>query len=276
MKRRILFLLLLVFCQIANSQVLDTTQLAIHYGFKFMPDSSKREYFESKPFVLMIGKTNALFQHLYIYETDSASFNPTGGKGFGRGLLGAFFQPEVYTNHLSGKQSVVERLLGWNYKTTFSVANFEWKPQQSSRIINGYTCFNAIGKWRGRTWEAWYCPELPYNYGPWKLSGLPGLILEAYDSDREYVFTAIKITKKFTYYHKIKLPDSFQELTEKEFNKVLKVFHTDRQGFLKARNTRGSDGSQISGMTLTRDPNYVPNPNQKVWLNNNNPEKIKD
>lgn len=41
----------------------------------------------------------------------------------------------------------------------------------------------------------WYTLDLPYNDGPWKLSGLPGLIMKADDTKGDYSFTAISITK---------------------------------------------------------------------------------
>ena len=57
----------------------------------------------------------------------------------------------------------------------------------------GYTCHKAVADFRGREWIAWYAPELPLSYGPWKLCGLPGLILEAYDNKLEYKYTATEI-----------------------------------------------------------------------------------
>ncbi len=60
----------------------------------------------------------------------------------------------------------------------------------SVKNILGYDCFKAIAPYRGRRWTAWFAPEIPVQDGPWKLCGLPGLILEAYDTNHEYSFTA--------------------------------------------------------------------------------------
>ena len=35
----------------------------------------------------------------------------------------------------------------------------------------------------GRQWTVWYAPGIPIGIGPWKLNGLPGLIVRADDAD---------------------------------------------------------------------------------------------
>jgi len=40
-----------------------------------------------------------------------------------------------------------------------------------------YDCRRAIGKFRGREYEVWYTTDIPIPGGPFKLGGLPGLIL---------------------------------------------------------------------------------------------------
>lgn len=80
-----------------------------------------------------------------------------------------------------------------------SALKIAWKlfPNQKKKIAN-FTCYRAEGDFRGRRYVAWYCPELPYPYGPWKLRGLPGLILEAYDSKRKinFLFQSYNSTKE--------------------------------------------------------------------------------
>lgn len=67
----------------------------------------------------------------------------------------------------------------------------EWElVSDSVKIILGYECYLARCQYRGRAWWAWYSPDIPLQEGPWKLRGLPGLILEAYDSQRHYSYTA--------------------------------------------------------------------------------------
>ena len=53
-----------------------------------------------------------------------------------------------------------------------------WKVTKESKKILGYTCYKATTKFRGRDYTAWFTPDIPYNLGPWKLGGLPGLILK--------------------------------------------------------------------------------------------------
>ncbi|MEG0850463.1 MAG: GLPGLI family protein [Flavobacterium sp.] len=68
-----------------------------------------------------------------------------------------------------------------------------WKLSQEKKVISGIECFKATTRFRGVDWEAWYAPSVPYPYGPWKLHGLPGLIIEAQDVNKRTNYTAVKI-----------------------------------------------------------------------------------
>ena len=53
----------------------------------------------------------------------------------------------------------------------------------------------ATADFRGRRWTAWFATDIPVSDGPWKLGGLPGLILEAYDEGQQHVFTAVGLER---------------------------------------------------------------------------------
>lgn len=73
----------------------------------------------------------------------------------------------------------------------------KWIIQQDSvKQIAGYPCQLAYCHFRGRTWKAWFTTDIPVSNGPWKLAGLPGLILEAYDSAYHYHYTLTEIRKQ--------------------------------------------------------------------------------
>lgn len=65
----------------------------------------------------------------------------------------------------------------------------EWNVNYPDTITRqGYKCKYATAKFRGRTWRVWYTEEVPMSVGPWKLHGLPGLIVAAQDDSRRLRF----------------------------------------------------------------------------------------
>lgn len=63
---------------------------------------------------------------------------------------------------------------------TEPLAEMKWTMvEDSTTTVLGYECFMAESDYHGRHWKAWFSPEIPMSFGPWKLHGLPGLILKA-------------------------------------------------------------------------------------------------
>lgn len=81
-----------------------------------------------------------------------------------------------------------------SYTTTDCTAVQDWNIDYDDTLeICGYICRKATCTFRGRDWTAWYAPEMPFQSGPWKLHGLPGLILKATDAEGLIAITAFGI-----------------------------------------------------------------------------------
>lgn len=60
--------------------------------------------------------------------------------------------------------------------------------RRSKKKIGDLNCQNAFTNYYGRRYEAWFTTEIPIGVGPWKLNGLPGLIVEASSTDSLVIF----------------------------------------------------------------------------------------
>lgn len=113
----------------------------------------------------------------------------------------------------------------------------EWSfPDGEEKEICGCTCLKAEGSCHGRTWTVWYTIEIPIPYGPYVLGGLPGLILEAADSEGIFHFTAVGI-------------ENAPEGTEIAISSLSKAIRTTRDKYLELRD---SATGQTYGELLTR------------------------
>lgn len=96
--------------------------------------------------------------------------------------------------------------------------NIIWTLVDDNKVISGYDCQKAKTVFRGRSYEVWFTTEIPLPYGPWKLGGLPGLILEAYDLEQQVSFTAENITiPDHISKNKVLKPSNGTKVTHKEF-----------------------------------------------------------
>lgn len=90
------------------------------------------------------------------------------------------------------KSSFFDNIISANYQCVEDVETPEWSlVSDSTATIMGYPCQMATATFKGRVWSAWYTEDIPLDNGPWKLGGLPGLILRAYDSEKQYIFDAV-------------------------------------------------------------------------------------
>lgn len=115
---------------------------------------------------------------------------------------------------------------------------WNWEITDSTKNVIGYECIKASTDYHGRRWEAWFAPEIPVQNGPWKLEGLPGLILEASADGGKYTFTATGIQETTKPIIPVYRTDEYEK--------------TDRKGFYKSKrafidNPLGSINSQLGG-----------------------------
>lgn len=82
-----------------------------------------------------------------------------------------------------------------------SLPGLNWKLEDEKKEVLGYVCQKASTHFSGRDYIAWFASAIPIPDGPYKFSGLPGLILEIYDTKGEYKFLSVgleKVTKIIT------------------------------------------------------------------------------
>ncbi len=94
----------------------------------------------------------------------------------------------VHKNYLNREMKSAEYILTKSFVMKDSIPELQWEFGNGEKKIGTFVCHNAFTTFRGRKYEAWFCADIPIQNGPWKLGGLPGLILEATDSTSEVQF----------------------------------------------------------------------------------------
>src|SRR5699024_8333157 len=112
----------------------------------------------------------------------------------------------------------------WIIKTDLDHLN--WEISNETKEIQGYSCKKAtttsdfLNHFKKQTSvTAWFCPDLPFQYGPRGIAGLPGLILELEYNHYTFTTDKINIGKKK---NKIARPTKGEVLSQDEYFEVLR------------------------------------------------------
>ena len=102
----------------------------------------------------------------------------------------AFYSMFFQNYPRSGKLTCTGRVCNTDLKYEEDLPEMDWKIQDETDTLLGYMVQKAVCSFRGRDYTAWFAPQLPMQAGPWKFSGLPGLILKVEDSRGHYTLVA--------------------------------------------------------------------------------------
>ena len=108
----------------------------------------------------------------------------------------------------------------------------EWKLSTDTLTLLGYRCTRATARFKGRQWTAWFAPGIPVSDGPWKLCGLPGMILKAEDAEGHYHFAANGIEQCRDEAPILFGGKDYESVSRKQYNKVHERFFADPVGFI--------------------------------------------
>lgn len=133
-------------------------------------------------------------------------FNRTMMEDFGEGSVKDYQYGEWYSrkynlpvwfvNYPEGEISAFDKIVPNRFLINEKIPDFHWRLTDDTLTVSGYLCHKAIGSYAGRTWYAWYAEDIATSFGPWKLQGLPGMILRAEDSKGIFLFSCTGLLQR--------------------------------------------------------------------------------
>ncbi|WP_113664157.1 GLPGLI family protein [Pedobacter nanyangensis] len=293
----------------AFAQSADKALARVRYTFSHLRDTTQRDNIYTENMLLVIGKNASVFTSYdkinrdeelkkMIEEQIKNQAGTPGSINISSPSTKSVTPIDYFYFVNENKFFTKERMIS-TYLIEETAPKINWKISKDTASFSGVKCQKATTYFKGRNWIAWFAPELPFQSGPWKLNGLPGLIVEAHDQKNEVKFQFAGIDKvtetadvkekeqavvmangstgviKFagmdsssSYLgNEIKLPTDAIKTTQKEIDKLKEARDKDPQGFINAqlasRNTGGS-----FGVTNTTTRISAPGGGKKIVINN--------
>ena len=124
-----------------------------------------------------------------------------------------------------------------------------WKISSETRKIGDYKVQKAETDFGGRKWTAWFTTDLPYQDGPYKFGGLPGLIVKVEDDKGDYSFDLMK-NYKIAEFPTLNQFGNTLKVKRADYLKQQKKFQTDPMSFM----TQGGGGFAAARIGGGRGP----------------------
>lgn len=140
----------------------------------------------------------------------------------------------VFTNLAKENVRLYDEFAGEPYYYDEAFAEMEWSMADSTTHILGYECMMATTDYHGRKWTAWFAPEIPAHFGPWKLRGLPGLILKA-EADNGNGYTATGIENSDRLITPMYSSDTYEKTDRKKALAEEEYYMNNRESIIQAK-----------------------------------------
>lgn len=200
MRNTLLFFLAFAACYqgMAQSRLSDEFKYKAIYQLTYQPDSTDVSSVTSEEMWLFLGDKISKFSSKGKALKDSLDQNK---KASGAGMTDfkaraemtrTEFDYAVYKDIPENKIYYTLQILRDNFRYEEDEEAFEWNILPETSIIQGYESQKAKTVFRGREFTAWFTTEIPISDGPYKFSGLPGLILQLSDDKDHYVFELVQ------------------------------------------------------------------------------------
>lgn len=189
MKTNILFLFILLSCNFCSAQNPEMVIAKASYRLTHKYDTTDINRINTENFIVLLGNSSSHYKSydrqlqdsamLLSYKKDGVMAPPSGRRYDSEQIFCYFNEKKMFiTTQETLGLFIVERLY----------PQIDWKILSEKKQINGYMCQKATGSYHGRNYTVWFTAELPFKAGPWKLNGLPGLIIYAKDETERIQF----------------------------------------------------------------------------------------
>lgn len=217
-------------CLGAIASFANPTDIKVSYSYRH-PDQTMRraEPDVSNQYILISNGNKSKFYSPKTEYIDSIESTPDGFERFNMFKRSCYEKKQQHLIPKVDGSFYVSKSFGNKQMRTYDVASgtrfkwdeklieINWEVQDSTKNIIGYECVMAKTVFHGRGWTVWFSPEVPVSDGPWKLHGLPGLILEAVCDGGQYHFVADGIQEASNPYYEIYSENNWETISGNEF-----------------------------------------------------------
>ncbi|HAY3549668.1 GLPGLI family protein [Elizabethkingia meningoseptica] len=168
------------------------------YEYKFAVDSTRRDSLNSELMILDISKSGSKYYSKAKHDSDSiimAEVDKQMKMGSGNlQIKSAAYKGSIsysveksYPDYKTYLLTNVGSIGGNSKYRVLDDRKMEWKILPDKQKIGEFNTQKAETSFAGRKWIAWFTTEIPFQDGPYKLQGLPGLIVKAESADKTHV-----------------------------------------------------------------------------------------
>jgi GLPGLI family protein len=277
---KVLFLIAIISPKPLFAQKTESGLAKVFYTYKHKIDTNNKDSVHTENMQLLIAENSSLFSSIdRLTQANSITKNIDDQKKAwtGPGLPKVIMPSDtrkITTVEIfqfpKEKKIVTKEYLIVNYLYEDSLERINWSLSPEVKSFGQINCQKANAVFKGRKWEAWFAPNLPFETGPWELQGLPGLIIEAYDSKREVQFLfngfeSLKSTENPSN-NLISLPQKTVKVSKKDISKLKTVMYNNPKGFWEAQTilARGIiDPAEYAGFSAKKINNPIELPANK-------------